>query len=324
MTDWAASSGGVYRYANSKADIEDAFDHLASWLRRPAGYRLTVTTSAEELEPPEPGRLAVTAPTDAAGSEGVVLAGDAAVGVILDTSGTMLELSRGERRIDVAKRVLVDLFGRDLPAGTRVALRAFGSRCTSDLLVPLGPLDPPAAISSILDRQVRKKTPTPLAATIEEIVRDLTGTGGPSVVVVLTDGARDNCDGNPEETIRTMRESGVDLRVNVVGFELDRRDRGTSARLAEVGGGAYFDARNGDELGAALKAAVSAPFRVVDAAGAVVAEGTVGGEPVSLPTGTYVVDVAVEPVVRFDEVFVAPGGRVELSLPASEEAAAAE
>ena len=92
-------------------------------------------------------------PDDGTGRAGVVLAGNAAVGVILDTSGTMLESSRGERRIDVAKRVLVDLLGQGLPPGTRVAMRAFGSRCSSDLLVPLGPLDPSTAIASILDRR---------------------------------------------------------------------------------------------------------------------------------------------------------------------------
>ena len=57
---------------------------------------------------------------------------------------------------------------------------------------------------------------------------------------------------------------------------------------------------------------------MLDGDGAVIARGAVGGPPVSLPTGTYVVEVAVEPPVRFDEVYVAPDGSVELTLPTSE------
>jgi hypothetical protein len=325
MTDWAASAGGVYRYASSDADIEEAFDHLATWLRRPAGYRVTVTTSPEELAPPEPGSLAVAAPAGASGDAGAVLAGSASVGLILDTSGTMLDRAGGERRIDVAKRVLVELVGRDLPAGMPVGLWTFARGCHPEPLVPLGPLDPPAMVDAIAGHVVHRRTPTPLAATIEQVGRDLAVVGGPHVVVVLTDGARDNCDGDPAAVVQALRDSGIDVRVNVVGFTLGRgQDRQAAARLAELGGGAYFDARRASDLAAALRAAVSAPFRVLDESGDVVAAGTVGGTPVTLPTGTYVVEVEVDPEVRYDEVYVAPGGRLELTLPSAEEPAAPE
>jgi Mg-chelatase subunit ChlD len=325
MADWAASAGGVYRYAHSRADIEDAFDHLATWLRRPASYRMTVTTSPDELPPPEPGRLSVAAPDDGSGQDRIVLAGDVVVELILDTSGSMLESIGGERRIDVAKRVLVDLLSTDLPAGLPVALRVFDDRprCASELAVPLGSLDPPSMIATILERRIPRRAPTPLAAAIEQVADDLAGAAGRRVVVILSDG-RESCDGDPEAAVRALVEAGIDVRLNIIGFGLERRqDRRAMARLAELGNGAYFDARRADDLAAALTAAVSAQYRVIDASGAVVAEGAVGGDPVAIETGTYAVEVDVEPVVRYDEVYVAPGGDVALTLPVVEEPAEA-
>ena len=157
MADWAASAGGVYGYARSGGDIARAFDHVATWLRRPAGYRLTVETSPEELPPPEPARLSVTAPRTPGGTAGVVLGKDVAIELILDTSGSMLERIRGERRIDIAKRVLTDLVTRDLPPGIPVALRVFADKaksCDTELAVPLGPLDPAAMAAVIGGRHV--------------------------------------------------------------------------------------------------------------------------------------------------------------------------
>ena len=242
MADWAASSGGVYRYATSRADIEAAFDHLATWLRRPAGYRLTVETSAEELPPPEPGAaLGRGAATRARDGRASCSPGDVAVELILDTSGSMLKSIGGERRIDIAKRVLVELVTHDLPAGIPVALRVFEDEpdsCDTELLVPLAPLDPATMAPVIREREVPAHAARPWR-------RDRVGGGRPR-------GGRPTCRGGGqrwrERAARATRkppsarvqEAGVDVRVNVVGLALDRRDRRVSERMAELGGGAYL------------------------------------------------------------------------------------
>ena len=41
MQDWAVAGGGVYRYASTLGEMDRAFDRLATWLRRPAGYELS-------------------------------------------------------------------------------------------------------------------------------------------------------------------------------------------------------------------------------------------------------------------------------------------
>jgi hypothetical protein len=80
---------------------------------------------------------------------------------------------------------------------------------------------------------------------------------------------------------------GWDIRVNIVGFAIDDLAlRETFAAWAALGGGAYFNASDSDELGAALVEAVASDFAVVDAAGEAVARGRVG-DTLALPAGEY-------------------------------------
>jgi hypothetical protein len=56
---------------------------------------------------------------------------------------------------------------------------------------------------------------------------------------------------------------------------------------------------------------------VLDTAGVEVATGVVGGDPVSVPPGTYTVEVLTDPVRVLEEVVIQPGvsRRLELAAP---------
>ena len=137
---------------------------------------------------------------------------------------------------------------------------------------------------------------------------------GPRIVVVVSDG-KESCKGDPITEAERLRAEGFDVTLNVVGLALDRDSRKTIARLAEVGGGSYFDAADAETLGAALRAAVSAPVHVLDAEGTVVARGTIGGQAMSVPPGSYEVVVLTDPAFTFADVFVQPEGDIVLTLP---------
>ena len=89
------------------------------------------------------------------------------------------------------------------------------------------------------------------------------------------------------------------------------------AAWAKLGNGSFFNATSSGDLNAAVAQAVSAPFRVLDKNGKVVATGTVNGTPVKVPPGSYRVEVLTEPAVIFDPVIVAPSGAVTLNMPSS-------
>jgi hypothetical protein len=324
LQDWAASAGGVYRYARSGPDIARAFDRLVTWMRRPAGYRISFESSVDRLPPPEPGTVAVVAPRSPTGDgrEPVPIRSDVAIEIILDTSGSMRQGFGGSRtRIELAKAALFDLVRDRLPAGIPVALRVFGDRqgpCATRLVVPLGPLDPEALTDLVDPIRVDQQADTPIGRALRAVPEDLAGEATLRLVVLITDSEerwphRDLCGVNPERALRDLRAAGIDARVNVVGLAVkDRRARAQLVRWSRLGGGGYFDARDPEQFERAVLAAASAPFEVVNDRGEVVGQGMVGGAAVTVPPGTYVVVVLSEPEVRFDAVAVASGDAVVL------------
>jgi hypothetical protein len=321
MQGLAASSGGAYQYVRTQDEMDRAFDRMATWLRRPAGYSLSYTTSTEVLPPPEPGSLRVVTPPDADGQPTrAPIDPDTAVEIILDTSGSMLQKIGGTRRIDAAKRVLVDLVHDDLVPGTPVALRWFEQKrnsCDTELAVPLGPLDPDSMATRIEDVRINKTVRTPLADAIDHVPDDLAGVSGRRIVVIVSDG-RESCKGDPEASVQRLVDQGFDVTVNVVGLGVDSRTRKQIRRLASAGGGTYFDARKADQLDDAIGAALSAPVEVYDAAGALVGSGIVNGPALVLPPGTYRVVVSGASQVTFDSVVVTSDEARTLTLEANE------
>jgi hypothetical protein len=240
----------------------------------------------------------------------------------------MLRRAGGRRRIDIAKHVLGDLVEQVLPAGTPLALRVLGSRadpCGTELAMSLRPLDARAVRQLVDGIEVVQEADTPLGAAIASVPDDLAGSEGTRILLVVTDSQEvwphpDLCGMDPAVAIRNLRRRGIDARLNIVGFGLsNKRAKSQLRRWARLGNGSYFDAKGGEQLARAIRQAVTAPFRIYDAAGNEVASGTVGGSPVPVPPGTYSVVVLTEPVARFDGVQVKPDGSVALTLATPEQ-----
>ncbi|MEO6301125.1 MAG: hypothetical protein ABIO62_15985, partial [Paracoccaceae bacterium] len=101
---------------------------------------------------------------------------------------------------------------------------------------------------------------------------------------------------------------GFDVRINIVGFAVDDEAlKSTFKDWAKLGGGAYFDAGNAAELDKAVRSAVAPTFRVQDSTGAVVASGIVGGPALTLPAGTYNVEIGTTGAGSVADVVVLPG-----------------
>jgi hypothetical protein len=298
MQDWAWVGQGRYDHVLTEGEMRVAFDRAAALLRRPVAYSLTADSLFREA--PGPGALLVEAGPKAAISGGVSL--------ILDASGSMLKRMDGERRIQVARRTLKDAVTEHLPAGTPVSLRVFGHRrpgaCDSELVLPLAPLEP-GRISKVLDGiNAMNLAKTPIAESLELAARDLSRVEGRKSMLLLTDG-EETCDGDPAAVIEKLRESGVDLQVNIVGFAIgDEALARQFEAWARAGGGRYFDAADPEGLRDALAAALAIPFTVWNSAGEQVAEGVVGGEPVPLPAGFYRVQLGTGRGTSYEKVEV--------------------
>jgi len=237
---------------------------------------LRVTPAKEQ-----PGFVRVNARRDGNGAGG-------AVELILDTSGSMLQRMGSRRRIEIAKDTLTRLTSGVIPSGTPFALRVFGrgkDSCQTDLDIPLQPLDAAAVSARIGALAAKNNAKTPIGAALGSVAEDLGSASGDRVVVLVTDG-EETCGGDPAEEILKLRQKGVDVRVNIVGFAVDDAKLASTFKLwSRAGDGSYFDARDAAGLTRALTLALAPAYDLVDSSGGVVASGIVGGEPVSVMPG---------------------------------------
>ncbi len=214
-----------------------------------------------------------------------------AIAVILDASGSMLKKMADKRRIDIAKQALIHFTQEALSEGDLFALRVFGHKeadsCRTDLEVPLAPLNKAKVIDKVGRINAKNLAKTPIAASLRLVSQDLTGATGPHLVVLLTDG-EETCEGDPAEVISRLRNKGIDVRVNIIGFGIEERMlRDTFAEWAKLGGGNYFDARDAQELNNSMLLSTQRAYDVLDKDGGWVASGTVNGEPIKLAAGSY-------------------------------------
>jgi hypothetical protein len=307
MQSWAQVNDGNYSYSSGRDDLLRAFRSAMIDMRRPSEFVAAAET--RWVDPPEPGTLSVVS-TD----EPVVGAG--ALHLIFDASGSMLQRMEGGRRIEVARAVARETIERRVPAGVPIALRAFGhtepDSCETELLVSPAPDNHDAVLSAVDGLQAVNLARTPLAASLAAVPGDLSGYESErQLVVMLTDG-EETCDGNLEAELERLLASGVQVRLNIVGFHIDESGlREEFARLAGLGGGVYFDTRDGEGLQAALSQAMAAEFTVLDADGNPVADGRVDGDPVALDAGRYTLEIeGREP----QEIEIEPSADLEVAL----------
>lgn len=313
MQSWARVRGGHFDYVTGQGSLVRGFDRAVARLQRPVEF--TVEAAFEQVDNPEPASLQLTATNNDASAAGL-----AAVEIILDASGSMLKRMQGVRRIDVARNALRLTIEEALPEGLPVALRVYGHKeagsCRTDLEIPLQPLDKAAFLARLDKVEAVNLARTPIADSLAAVAADLKGVSGRKLVVLLTDG-EETCDGDPAAAIQALRDGGVDLRLNIVGFALDDESlKREFATLAAAGGGEYLDAGVADELRAAMRQALQTVFVVVDAAGEEVARGEINGEPLSLPPGQYRVRVEAARDHWLPAVTLMPGELKVLPLPA--------
>ena len=68
-----------------------------------------------------------------------------------------------------------------------------------------------------------------------------------TTVVLISDG-KETCNADPCAVVGQLRDQGIDIRVHVVGFDVDRAEREQLMCIAEAGGGEYFSADSTAEL----------------------------------------------------------------------------
>jgi hypothetical protein len=219
--------------------------------------------------------------------------------IILDASGSMKTLMGAKTtRWDVALDTL-ELVLAQLPDDFNVGLRIYGHRelstspttCTdSELVIPVRKLDRKAILARA--RSFRPKGETPLVYSALQAPSDLKSVGG-GTVILITDG-EESCKGDPVKAAAELKASGLDIRLNIVGFALkDPKTQKDLAGFSQATGGLFYAAESGAALsGALMLAAIEKfPYAVFDASGKQVLASEAGSGVDELPPGDYKVVV---------------------------------
>lgn len=209
---------------------------------------------------------ATTTPASEDGGEGKLM-------LVLDSSGSMKEpAAGGKSKIAVAKTALHNVVG-DLPDSSQVGMRVYGATvfkksdrgaCTdSQRVVDIGPVDKPA-----LNREIDKYKPygeTPIAYSLKQAVKDL-GDEGKRSILLVSDG-EETCGSDPCLVARDIAGNGIDLKIDVVGLDVDNPTRNQLKCIADAGHGKYYDADDAVDLEASLGKLSTRAFRDFEVSG---------------------------------------------------------
>lgn len=189
--------------------------------------------------------------------------------IVLDASGSMNESASGGggTRMESAKTALTSVID-GLPASQQVGFRVFGSQisnehdpaaCTDSKLVV--PID--SGQADTLKKAVTDTTPkgeTPIGFALQEAGTDL-GKEGPRTIVLVSDG-ESTCAPPPCDVARELSAQGVNVSINVVGFDVSGAARETLQCIAGAGNGSYYDVASTADLTRTLSTLTTRAARV--------------------------------------------------------------
>ena len=204
-----------------------------------------------------PTRVASTTAAPATTSAATVSSssgGTSNIELIIDASGSMAAKIGGRTKMDIAKQALTELL-LSIPSATNVAVRAYGHHKKDDcsdieLLSGFGEArsEVPAKISSL-----KPLGKTPLSASIAAAAKHFTGLEGQDNTIILITDGEETCNADPCATAKLAHESGIKVKINVIGFKIDPKERAQLECIANAGGGKYVSANDAAELTAATQ-----------------------------------------------------------------------
>lgn len=198
---------------------------------------------------------------------------------ILDASNSMNDkLSSGELKIDAAKRVLCGLIENIAAerSDANVGLRIYGAGydpsmskekgcLDSELAAPITPID-----ADLIKQKVMAAIAagfTPIAYSLELTSQDFpSGAENNNMIVLVSDG-KETCGGDPVAVAKQLMAQGYNIKIYSIGFDVDAETREQLEAIALATNGAYYDAKDADQLKQSLEEIKKRTFEGYEASG---------------------------------------------------------
>lgn len=179
--------------------------------------------------------------------------------VVVDTSGSMSESAGGMTKIEAARRAILDLVGvvsseQDLGLMSYPGAGQVKDGCSiGEIEMKLARPDQIATSAKVRGLVPEGDTPTsPALRHAADLLKESSAASG--VIVLVSDGAA-NCGPPVCEVAKEIRDRGISLQINTVGFDL-RPDSEAARELqcvADATGGSYIPADDPDGLRNAIR-----------------------------------------------------------------------
>ncbi|NKB19546.1 MAG: VWA domain-containing protein [Alphaproteobacteria bacterium] len=174
---------------------------------------------------------------------------------IVDASGSMKKKIGGKTRMSVAKDLLGKTLG-EMPSKANLGLLLYGHRRAKDckdieLVAPIGSED--ATVLGKTISGLKAKGETPIAAALTKAAKSFkVFKGQDNQIILVTDGLEE-CKGDPCAAAKSLKASGLDVSVNIVGFTLGKKAAQKLQCVTKITGGKYYSASNAAGLASALQ-----------------------------------------------------------------------
>ena len=173
---------------------------------------------------------------------------------IIDGSGSMKGDAGGETKMDAARKVF-NLVVPKLPSEVRMGIAAYGHRRKKDcqdveILVLPGSGDRDLILQKV--KSIQPTGMTPIALAVTQVINLLKDRDAETTIVLVSDG-KETCGGDPCAVVRSLKDSGINFIMHVVGFGVTEKEKEQLTCIAKAGGGQYFGAKDADSLFAALE-----------------------------------------------------------------------
>lgn len=173
-----------------------------------------------------------------------------AVYVVMDTSGSMGDSDpTGTVKIEGAKSAVLSYL-ENADAGTAIALRTYpdpqAESCNAGKLRYNLERHEPREVAAVV-RGLQPDGDTPTAEALRQAAVDIRGSGYSGATIVLVSDGESTCD-DPCVAAQEIVQSGLQLQVISVGFQMSQGGQEELECIAQTTGGRYVDASDSDQL----------------------------------------------------------------------------
>ncbi|MCA1033504.1 VWA domain-containing protein [Bacillus infantis] len=181
------------------------------------------------------------------------------ISIQIDSSGSMNGQVSGGVKMKLAKEA-VENFAAGFREDTIMTLRTYGHKGTGDdkdkamscasteVMYDANTYDQ-AAFKAALEK-FKPSGWTPLAASIKAGYEDLKAKAGEdteNILYIVSDGI-ETCDGNPVKEAKALADSNLNVKVHIIGFDVDDAGQAQLKKTAEAGNGKYYTVNSKLEL----------------------------------------------------------------------------